>query len=247
MQKKVINKRILLIKALLVFLIISLAIPLFFLNIKINELQTELGKAEKVIHEKSIESYRLRFELFYLEQDLLKAEHKAKEDKFEEEKNEFRGGINYVEPTESFLFIGKRLNLLALPHDEAYILGTIGENAVVDVIDLATVKGEYWYYVEVPINAEPTDYKGWVKQEDTVPYTEKLESKVQSPVILKEGTPVYEVFEYEGISKETYVVLPYDISGRLSERRNSFARISAVGGLTVWVEEKYIVYPVAVN
>jgi hypothetical protein len=51
---------------------------------------------------------------------------------------------------------------------------SILENTVVDVLDTADVKNVIWLYVSIPVYDTPINYKGWIKETDTVRYSKEI-------------------------------------------------------------------------
>lgn len=93
------------------------------------------------------------------------------------ENSNFSGGMLYIEPKYKVNFIEKELKLLSLPHEKSYVLRIIQSNALVQINDLIEVKGKRWLNVTAPVYDTPMDFKGWIKESDTVPFTEEKEKK----------------------------------------------------------------------
>lgn len=152
--------------------------------------------------------------------------------------------INYVTPTYKKRFVEKGTNILSLPREGSIPLNRIRPNTLVYVIDVGTSDyKEFWLYVSIPVYDCPANYKGWIKESDTVPFTKENQKDVQSDVTVPKGTKIYEDCSFEEIPNTTPIILEYNDGGRLEERRNNYVRIQAIGGRDFWVEEKYVVFP----
>ena len=152
-------------------------------------------------------------------------------------------GMLYVEPEYQVRFVENELDLLFLPYDNARVQRKIMPNTLVQVNDLVIVEDECWLYVTVPVYDTPMNMKGWIKESDTVPFTKDKERKVQSDVTIKAGTLIYEVRDFADISEDLAQELLSDTRGRLIEKREGYAKISAPGGREFWLEEEYIIFP----
>lgn len=150
--------------------------------------------------------------------------------------------INYMDNKSKKVFVETQIDLLGLPLDNSIKINTIYENTVVDVLDTAVVNNATWLYVSIPVLKSPSNYKGWIKESDTVLYTEDIMSKVRSVVTVTDNEDVYETFNFEDIDKVT----PYKANkerGRIEEKKDGYARIDCTGGKTIWVKETSIIYP----
>lgn len=140
-------------------------------------------------------------------------------------------------------FIEKENKLLALPQDDSIKFRDIQKNTLAKVIDIGMVEGVTWIYIEIPVYDSLTNFKGWIKENDTVLYTKDKVQLVQSDVAIKAGAEVYKTSNFEDIKKITPVKLVAIDSGRLEEKLNGYCRISQAGGINVWVKESSVMYP----
>lgn len=140
-------------------------------------------------------------------------------------------------------FIEKENRLLALPQESSQTFRDIQTNTLAKVIDRALVDDLTWIYIEIPVYDSLTNYKGWIKENDTVLYTKDKVQLVQSDVSIKAGAEVYKTFNFEDIKKTSPIKLASKDSGRLEEKYNGFCRISQAGGIVVWVNESSVIYP----
>lgn len=151
--------------------------------------------------------------------------------------------INYIENQDKKRFVEKKCDLLGLPEKEAIKLNVIGENTVVDVLDTASVNNIIWLYVSIPVYDSPSNYKGWIKQSDTVKYTKEKVKYVQGDIKIKTGEYEYETYDFNGIR----TVKPYKAQegerGRIDGKQDGYVRLLCPGGKVVWVEESSIIYP----
>lgn len=154
--------------------------------------------------------------------------------------------IDYVETEDKVRFIEKENKLLALPQDDSIIFRDIQKNTLAKVIDKGIVEDVPWIYIQIPVYDSLCNNKGWIKENDTVLYTEDKVKLVQSDVAIKAGAEVYKTFKFEDIKKTIPVKLVAEDSGRLEEKVNGYCRISQAGGVNVWVKESSVIYP-AIN
>lgn len=154
-------------------------------------------------------------------------------------------GMEYLQLEYKQRFVENEQELLFLPDVNSGVQRTIVPNTLIEVNDLVQVKNERWLYATVPVYDTPMNVKGWIKEADTVPFTKEKEKKVQSDVRILAGTTIYEVSDFADISVNTAQEAVNDIRGRLVEKNENFAKISAPGGMEFWVEEAKIVYPSA--
>lgn len=150
--------------------------------------------------------------------------------------------INYIENISSKMFVENKCDLFALPIGNAPKLNNINENTVVTVLDTAEVNNIIWLYVSIPVYDTASNYKGWLKESDSVFYTKDIMTKVQSDVKVKEGEDVYETSNFDDIK----IIAPYKANkenGRIVEKKDEYVRINCPGGKTIWVKDTSIVYP----
>lgn len=150
--------------------------------------------------------------------------------------------INYIENRSSKMFVEKKCDLLALPIENTIKLNLIDENTVVNVLDTAEVNNIIWLYVLIPVYDTPSNYKGWIKETDSVLYTKEIMNKVQSDVKVIKGEDVYDTSNFEDIK----IVIPYKANkerGRIVEKKDGYLRINCPGGKTIWVKDTSIIYP----
>jgi outer membrane murein-binding lipoprotein Lpp len=151
--------------------------------------------------------------------------------------------INYIENSTAKRFVEKKCDLLGLPIINSVKLNPIYQNTVMDILDTANVANIIWFYVKIPVNDSPSNMKGWIKETDTVLYTQDKIKSVQSEVMLKKGSSVYEVPNISSIKS----TIPYKaegyLRGRIEEKRDGYVRLECPGGNTIWVKEDSIIYP----
>lgn len=102
---------------------------------------------------------------------------------------------------------------------------------------------QLWLYVSVPVYDTPINFKGWIPESETVKLTKDNVKLVQGDVFLKEGTPIYEVNQFNEIKSATSTNLTHDVRGRIEKRQESFDYHDSPGGWSFWVEEKYLIFP----
>ena len=151
--------------------------------------------------------------------------------------------ISNDEVINKFRFIENENKLLLLPLEDSRVVRNIQTNTLAKVIDRGVVDGLTWIYVEIPVHDSPIFSKGWIKENETAPYTKDKVRLVQSDVAIIAGAEVYETFKFDDIKKTTPVKLENEDSGRLEEKFNGYARISQAGGRDIWVKESSVIYP----
>jgi hypothetical protein len=187
-------------------------------EVELAELQTELEETKKLLERKQIEM--------------------------------FPPSICYVyfEEVGSYVFIDHQTNIRMLPYDNAQNIRVVFENSLVKVLDKAQVQtleeyenDKYWYYVEVRAYDTPLNTKGWIRLEETLPYTEDNQSKVTGPVKIKDGVEICEEDPFvDGYSECT---LSSDEVGRIIGFKDGYVWIMAAGGEDFWTKEENIIYP----
>lgn len=151
--------------------------------------------------------------------------------------------INYIENASSKRFILNQLELLSFPATDSVHLNSIAPNTVVNIFDTVEVDNVIWLYVSIPVYDSPSNYKGWIKEADTIAYTKDIMSKVQSNITVKSGAKVYETESFEGIKTSTPYKSSGEEQGRIQERKEGYIKLECAGGKTIWVKDTEIIYP----
>ncbi|MHB8963380.1 MAG: hypothetical protein ACYC5K_09540 [Saccharofermentanales bacterium] len=167
---------------------------------------------------------------------------KLKNDKNEISDNSYLS-INYIENSDSKRFIEEQRDLLAIPVDNSLIMRTIDENTVVTVIDTAVVDDLIWFYISIPVYDTPNNYKGWVRETDSIPYTESLKAKVLSEIIVKPGEDIYATIDFADIGSIPPYTSENEIRGRITIRKEDYLQLTCAGGEIIWVKESSVIYP----
>lgn len=187
----------------------------------------------------------LRDKITELEEQVKEKDIKINELKTKVKKKNKYPSLSYVEVKEDKVFVDKEIQAFVYPEVNTS-LRSIPKNSIIQVLDRVWVGGSStneWLYVTIPVQDSPMDMKGWIKSKDTYAYTEDIKNIVQSDILVKEGTEVYEVELFDQIETTKSIKLSYDVIGRIEEKKEGFYRISYGGGGGFWVEEEYIVYP----
>lgn len=152
--------------------------------------------------------------------------------------------MTYQDYEDKHRFVPKESQINALPIQDFKILRSIKENTVIQVIDAAQCQDQQlWLYVSVPVYDSPVNFKGWIPESETIKLTEDNVKLVQGDIYLKEGTPIYEVDQFDDIKLTPSTKVLYDVRGRIEKRQESFVYLVSPGGWTFWVEEKYLIFP----
>ena len=138
----------------------------------------------------------------------------------------------------------KQSQIHALPIQNFKILRPIEANTVIHVLHAAQCQdNQLWLYVSVPAYDTPNNNIGWIPEPETVRLTKENVKQIKGDIFLKEGTPIYEVVEFNEINSATPTKTPYDIRGRIEKREGSFVYLMVSGGWYFWVEDKYLIFP----
>lgn len=141
-------------------------------------------------------------------------------------------------------FVPKASQITALPIQDLKILRPIEANTVIQVLDAAQCQDQQlWLYVAVPVHDTPINSKGWMPESETVKLSKDNIKLIQGDVFLKEGTPIYEVEQFNEIKSVASTNLTHDVRGRINQRQETFAYLDSPGGWYFWVEEKYLIFP----
>lgn len=151
--------------------------------------------------------------------------------------------INYVQNTDNKRFVEKQCDLFSLPANNTIKLNSIEKNTVVIVIDTANVNNVIWLYISIPVYDSPSNYKGWIKESDSLKYTKDKISKVQSDVKVRKGEDVYEIDEFANIKSATPYKAQDGEHGRIGETKDGYISLQCSGGKTIWVKEGSVIYP----
>jgi len=153
--------------------------------------------------------------------------------------------IAYQDYRDKQRLVPRESQIYALPIQDFRILRLIEANSVIQVWDAAQSNDQQlWLYVSVPAYDTPVNCKGWIPESETVKLTKENVKLVQGDVWVKEGTPIYEVDAFDKIKTATADRLDADTRGRITKRQGSFADLSVPGGMSFWVEEKYLIFPI---
>ncbi|EHQ90412.1 hypothetical protein [Desulfosporosinus youngiae] len=142
-------------------------------------------------------------------------------------------------------FVAKESLIHALPIQNYKIIRPIAANTVIQVLDAAQCQDQrLWLHVSVPVYDSPINYKGWIPESETVRLTENNIKLVQGDLFIKEGTPIYEVDQYNQIESTVSTKISHDVRGRIEKRQDSYVYFMSPGGWYFWVQEKYLIFPV---
>lgn len=156
---------------------------------------------------------------------------------------------DYLSDVGFYVFIDHEIDIKMLPYDNAQRVNVALENSLVKVLDKAQVQtleecenDRFWYYVEITVYDTPLNTKGWIRVEETLPYTAENQSKVLSPVRIKDGVEICE--DKTPLIDDEYVCsVSSNEGGRIIEFKDGKVCIMAVGGRNFWVKEENIMYP----
>jgi hypothetical protein len=150
----------------------------------------------------------------------------------------------YISPTAKRRFVEKETPMLLFPLETAPVINTIQENSVVDINDMVGIEEQVWLYV-TKFDFSVHNVKGWVKLEDTLPYTSEKTPLVRCHVEIPAGTPVYQTYDFDQVASMTPVPWDwdYDHPGIIVQERDGYVKIALLGGTYVILEKKYLIYP----
>ncbi|MDQ7094666.1 hypothetical protein REC12_13805 [Desulfosporosinus sp. PR] len=214
--------------------------PLSIISIVIVSLIIVGCLSQSTIHNQSLkrENQALKDQVVGLEKNV--EDYKTKELKERQKQLTIDFGTM---PDYKVRFIENENKLLALPDDDSQVFRYIQKNTLAEVIDIGRVEDVSWLYIRIPTYDSLANNKGWIRENDTVPYAKDKVTLVQSDVTIKAGAEVYKTFNFDDIKKTTPVKLVAEDGGRLEEKVNGYCRISEAGGVSVWVKESSVMYP----
>lgn len=211
-----------------------IAIVLVFSSVVVGLLyQVSTYKAQ--VESTRIENQQYREQIVQLEKSLNLYETKELR-----QNNLFIGNIDLPN---KLRFIENENKLLLLPLEDSRALRYIEANTLAKVIDRAIIDNTTWIYVEIPVYDTTGNSKGWIKENDTFPYTKEKVHLVQSDILITAGAQVYETFKYEDMKNTTPETAMTGERGRFQERKEGYCRITLPGGRDVWGKESSILYP----
>jgi len=154
--------------------------------------------------------------------------------------------VTYVSYDKKYRFVGKSAEVLWLPcAGSPKVAATILPNSVVEVLFACTPETgtaqETWLYVLFPIYDSPMDNRGWIREADTQPYTAETQKLVQGDVFVKKGAEIIEGDSANLTDQKSK--LDMDVRGRIEGREQDLVRVAAAGGMSFWVNIKYVAYP----
>lgn len=151
--------------------------------------------------------------------------------------------LNYIVSPEKHRFVEQNISLLLTPHIEAQVLNEIESNTVVEVHDFVEVNQEIWLYVTIPVFDTPTNMKGWIKETNTKLYTIENQSKVKSPITIKENTNVHKVDLFTEIQSSEATKAEIEQTCVLTDEQGEFVALSCAGGANYIVNKSEVMYP----
>ncbi|MEN6315447.1 MAG: hypothetical protein ABFD25_14520 [Clostridiaceae bacterium] len=155
----------------------------------------------------------------------------------------FEYGMEYIVPEYKVRFVEKELESYLLPYEKSKVLRKIEKNSLVSVNDLIIIANEKWLYVTIPTYDTPMDIKGWIKESDTVSYTQDKENELQGDITIMKGSKYYDVFDFQDIFEAETETLESTTRGWIEIRTKGYSRIFIPGGKSFWVKDEDIVFP----
>lgn len=141
------------------------------------------------------------------------------------------------------VLVPKECHLNALPITDFVTIRLIEANTAVPVLDtVISNDNNIWFYVETLALDTPMNLKGWIRESDTVRYTDENRYEARN-VAVEEGTPVYEGYLAEHIGATEPVILDIKKYGMIQKTHEEWVRLAAAGGWGFWVNKKDIIYP----
>lgn len=154
--------------------------------------------------------------------------------------------LTYIENSYRYRFLENEIKMYQVPGEMYSEIGKLPPNTVVKVDDAVQVnEKEIWLYITLPkpLRSEAINIKGWIKETETSVLTKINREKIVNGVIIKAGTPVYNMIDFEEIKTSKPDSINEDIIGSILVKRNNYIEISRGAGWVFWVESKFISYP----
>lgn len=149
----------------------------------------------------------------------------------------------YINYEYKYRFTDKEIKIYQSPKQEFNQIDILKPNTAIEVEDAVRIDNdEIWLFVKLPINYDSANLKGWIREKDTMPITKENQVKIRN-ISIKEGSQVYKFVEFDEIKGMKPSILDRDFDGNIMQKKDGYYEIGCVGGLVLWVEEKYIVYP----
>lgn len=152
--------------------------------------------------------------------------------------------LTYINYKYKYRFIEKEIKVYQSPDKEFSQIDLLSANYAVEVEDAVQIDYEdVWLYIKLPKSYESFNIKGWVREKDTIPITKENQLKIISEVTVKAGSKAYYMVEFDEIKDMKSEIVGKDIIGTIVNKKAEYFKIGCVGGMELWVEEKYITYP----
>lgn len=154
--------------------------------------------------------------------------------------------LTYMGYDHKYRFLENEIKMYQVPGKIYSQIGKLPSNTVVKVYDAVRINDkEIWLYITIPepLQSETINIKGWIKETETSILTKNNEKKIVNGVIIKSGTPVYNMIDFEDIITSKPEPVKEDITGSIIDKRNDYIMISKGAGWIFWVDSKFISYP----
>lgn len=193
-------------------------------NKNINEHQAKPASSDNDIKTLQKENLELRNEILALKEQLKPID------------------FTFCDYTYKYRLIKNEVRTCQLPKENFLLQYTLVPNKVVFVESAANdSNGVLWLYVSWQMEAYTV--KGWIKESDTSIITKDNIKKAGGSIIIKKGSLVYKIREFEEISKTKSEILTDDLNnGTFIDKKGNYILVSFPVGLDIIVDEKYITY-----
>lgn len=148
-----------------------------------------------------------------------------------------------------YVLVQNEIFIKMLPYDNAQNINIAFEKSLVRVLDKAQFQSDkeiandrYWYYVEVTVYDTPLNTRGWIRVEETVPYTKENQHLVKSPISIKDGSKIYENSNPVDNKNAEFTLSEYE-GGMIEEHRDGYVRVMSIGGRDFWTKYENVIYP----
>lgn len=145
-----------------------------------------------------------------------------------------------------YRFVENEIKMYQMPGEVYSQIGKLPPNTVVEVQDAVKIKNdEMWLYITLPnpLQSEAINIKGWIKEKETMLLTKSNQEKIVNGVIIKSGTPVYNMIDFDSIKTSKPETLKDGVIGSIIGKRNNYIEVSIGRGWVLWVESRFISYP----
>ncbi len=141
--------------------------------------------------------------------------------------------VSYGTVESKYVFAENSISLYTYPGEER-VIRELPANSLLTVEYMGWVGTEEWYFVYARSLKAPSDLYGWICADDVVPYTYKLASQVDFPVVVRVGSEFWDCGNVEDIPTTMESSLDFELTGGVVEREGEYVKVESTGGMDYW-------------